>query len=291
MNSSNSFNTDLDALLNSPDDAVPGETYNDFVYYSSDPATTPTMGEVAGKIVFVPNADQSWTPAADPQTGLTPGWQPAEVDQNSHTITDPNTRWNYAENDNGANDNGLIPTDLGTPSTLYRNNLNQDFVPGLVNGSTIYPLSAVPVGLGDTVDGIAQQYFTNVQVSRTTGIVGMDDPTVVESGDTTANLGDGTTVDETLINAIINENNPPIIVTSDSDAPGAAGTLRDAILLANSEPGLRNIAFAPDLSGPTGNVIIFSQICLSLPMIWSLLGRLSSTPTATRASWLRPVTR
>ena len=77
-------------------------------------------------------------------------------------------------------------------------------------------------------------------------------------------MGDGTTVDETLINAIINENNPPIIVTSDSDAPGAAGTLRDAILLANSEPGLRNIAFAPDLSGPTGNIIILQS---DLPVV------------------------
>ena len=176
VNSSNSFNTDLNTLLDSPDTAVPGTNYKDFVYYSSNPTITPTLGQVRGKIVFVPNADQSWTPVADPQTGLTPGWQPAEVDQNSHTITDPNARWNYAENDNGANDNGLIPTDLGNPSTLYRNNLNQDFVPGLVNGATIYPISAGPIGLGDTVDGIAQQYFTNVQVSRTTGIVGMDDP-------------------------------------------------------------------------------------------------------------------
>ena len=219
VNSSNSFNTDLNTLLDSPDAAVPGASYKDFVYYSSNPDITPTLGEVRGKIVFVPNADQSWTPAADPQTGQTPGWQPAEADQNSHTITDPITRWNYAENDNGANDNGLIPTDLGTPSTLYRNNLNQDFVPDVVNGSTVYPMSAVPVGLGDTVDGIAQQYFTGVKVSRTTGIVGMDDPTVVESGDTTANLGDGTTVDETLMNSIINENDPPIIVSSDSDLP------------------------------------------------------------------------
>ncbi len=264
VNSSNSFNTDLNTLLNSPDDAVPGTNYKDFVYYSSNPATTPTLGEVRGKIVFVPNADQSWTPAADPQTGLTPGWQPAELDQNSHAIADTNTRWNYAENDNGANDSGLIPTDLGNPSTLYRNNLNQDFVPDMVNGSTVYPMSVVPVGLGDTVDGIAQQYFTEVQVSRTTGIVGMDDPTVTQNTDTTANLGDGTVVDETLMNAIINENNPPIIVTSDSDAPGAADTLRDAILLANSEPGLHDIEFAPNLSGPTGNVIILQS---NLPVV------------------------
>ena len=111
---------------------------------------------------------------------------------------------------------------------------------------------------------LPQQYFTSVQVSRTTGIVGMDDPTVVENGDTTANLGDGTTVDETLINAIIDENNPPIIVTSDSDAPGAAGTLRDAILLANSKPGLHNIEFAPNLSGPTGNDIILQS---DLPVV------------------------
>jgi hypothetical protein len=55
------------------------------------------------------------------------------------------------------------------PKKLYRNNLTQDFVPDIMNGSTVYPMSAVPVGLGDQVDGIAQQYFTTVQVSRTSG--------------------------------------------------------------------------------------------------------------------------
>jgi hypothetical protein len=258
VSSINSFNTDLNALLSSPDAAVPGLNYSDFVYSSSNSALTPTLADVRGKIVFVPNTDNSWTPPA----GL--GWQPPTVEQNSHTIADPNIRWNATENDNGANDNGLIPTDLGNPSTLYVNNTNQDFVPDMVDGSIVYPASAVPVGLGDTVDGIAQQYFTGVQVSRTTGIVGMDDPTVTQGQDTTANLGDGTTVDETLMNAIIDENNAPIIVTSDSDAPGAAGTLRAAILLANSKPGLHNIEFAPNLVGITGNVIILQS---DLPVV------------------------
>jgi hypothetical protein len=266
VNSSNSFNADLNTLLNSPDTAVPGTNYSDFIYYSSNSATTPSLGAARGKIVFVPSADNSWAPddTTNSTTGLQLGWTPTEVDQNSHTITDSNTRWNYAENDNGANDNGLIPTDLGNPSTLYRNNLNQDFEPDMVNGSVAYPNSAVPVGLGDNVDGIAQQYFTSTQVSRTTGIVGMDDPTVTQNQDTTANLGDGTTVDETLINAIIDQNTSPILVTSDADAPGAAGTLRDAIQLANSKTGLQNIEFAPSLSGSTGNVIILQS---DLPVV------------------------
>ena len=261
VNSSNSFNADLNTLLNSPDSAVPGTNYSDFIYYSSNSNTTPSLGQVRGKIVFVPSSDNSWAPDASTNstTGLQLGWTPTEVDQNSHTITDPNTRWNYAENDDGANDTGLIPTDLGNPTTLYRNNLNQDFVANISNGTIAYPSSAVPVGLGDDVDGIAQQYFTSVQVSRTTGIVGMDDPTVPQNQDSTANLGDGTTVDETLINAIIGQNTAPIVVTSDSDAPGAAGTLRDAIQLANTKTGLQNIEFAPSLSGSTGNVIILQS--------------------------------
>ena len=173
--------------------------------------------------------------------------------QDSHTDTDPNVRWNDAENDSGANDNGLIPTDVGTPDTLYRNNLSQD------NTS-----AASPVVLGDQVDAIAQQYFGDVKVSRTTGIVGMDDPTGVMTGDTTETLDDGTSVDETLINNIIDENNLPIIVTSDSDAPGDTGTLRDAILQANAQPGLNTIEFADGLTGTTGNTIVLQS---TLPQI------------------------
>ena len=260
MNSSNSFNTDLNTLLNSPDTAVPGTTYNDFVYSSSNSATTPTLGEVRGKIVFVPSPTKAGLPPRSKRTDI--GWQPTEVDQNSHTVTDPNTRWNYAENDNGANDNGLIPTDLGNPSTLYRNNLTQDSTSRLS-----------PVALGDAVDAIAEQYFGSVQVTRTTGIVGMDDP------------------DQNLINEIINENNPPIIVTSDSDAPGDTGTLRDAILLANSQPGLNTIEFAPNLTGRRETSSFCNRICPQVTNDLVVAGRLSSTPTGTRASWLRPVTR
>ena len=225
IGSSNDFNTDLNTLLNSSDTMVPGTAYKDFIYSSSNPTTTPDLGQVRGKIVIIP--DQSWTPTAD-QTGQTIGWQPTEVVQDSHTVTDPNTRWNYAENDNGANDNGLIPTDLGNPSTLYRNNLTQD------NAST-----GSPVALGDSVNAIAEQYFASGSgtVTRTTGIVGMDDP------------------DQNLINEIINENNLPIVVTSDSDA--GTGTLRDAITQANSQPGVSTIEFADDL-GSTGNTISFA---------------------------------
>ncbi len=228
INSSNDFNTDLNTLLNSPDTAVPNTHYKDFIYSSSDPTTTPDLGQVRGKIVIIPSG---WTPTAD-TNGQTIGWQPTEVVQDSHTVTDPNTRWNYAENDNGANDNGLIPTDLGNPSTLYRNNLTQD------NAST-----GSPVALGDSVNAIAEQYFASGSgtVTRTTGIVGMDDP------------------DQNLINEIINENNLPIVVTSDSDAPGDTGTLRDAITQANSQPGVNTIVFADDLSGTTGNTIVLQS--------------------------------
>ena len=147
--------------------------------------------------------------------------------QDSHTVTDPNTRWNYAENDKEQR-NGLIPTDLGNPSTLYRNNLTQD------STST-----ASPVALGDSVNAIAEQYFaTQRAFTRTTGIVGMDDP------------------DPNLINEIINENNLPIMVTSDSDATGDTGTLRDAIKQANSQSGVSSIEFADPLTGSTGNTIV-----------------------------------
>jgi hypothetical protein len=231
---SNDFNTDLNTLLNSSDTGVPNTTYKDFIYSSSNPTTTPDLDQVRGKIVIIP--DQSWTPTAD-SNGQTIGWQPTEVVQDSHTVADPNARWNYAENDNGANDNGLIPTDLGNPDTLYRNNLTQD-------GTS----TASPVALGDSVNAIAEQYFASGSgtVTRTTGIVGMDDP------------------DQNLINEIINENNLPIIVTSDSDATGDTGTLRDAITQANSQPGVNTIEFADDLTGSTGNTIVLQS---DLPQI------------------------
>jgi hypothetical protein len=255
INSPNGFNTDLNTLLNSSDTSVPGTTYKDFVYYSSNSSTTttPNLDQVRGKIVFVPSSDKSWTPVADLSTGLTIGWQPTQVTQDKHNIADPNARWNYAENDNGANDTGLIPTDLGNPSTLYRNNLNQDNT-----------TAASPVALGDSVNAIAEQYFTTEKVTRTTGIVGMDDPAGIMSGDATETLSDGTQVDETLINAIVNENNLPIIVTSDSDASGDTGTLRDAIIQANSQPGINTIEFADSLTGSTGNTIVLQS---DLPQI------------------------
>ncbi len=239
INSPDGFNADLNTLLNSSDTAVSGSTYKDFIYYSPDSSVTPDLGAVRGKIVLIPSADQSWTPS-NPSSGPDIGWQPTEVIQDSHTVTDPNTRWNYAENDNGANDNGLIPTDLGNPSTLYVNNLTQDNT-----------TADSPVQLGDAVDAIAEQYFGTVTVTRTAGIVGMDDPT---------NNGN----DQNLINDIIDENKAPIIVTSDSDAAGAMGTLRDAITQANSQTGFNIIEFAADLAGTTGNTIVLQS---NLPQI------------------------
>jgi hypothetical protein len=85
---------------------------------------------------------------------------------------------------------------------------------------------------------MAEQVFANFRLTRTTGIVGM-----YSSNDN-------------LIAEIINENNLPIMVTSDSDAPGTTGTLRAAINLANSLPGVNTIEFASNLTGPTGQTII-----------------------------------
>jgi hypothetical protein len=224
INSVNSFVTDLNTLLDSPDTAVPGTTYNDFLYESSNPDTTPDLDHVRGKIVIIPSG---FTPLADSATKKDIGWQPSEVIQDSPAGSDPNTQWNYAENDNGANDNGLIPTDLGNPDTLYVNDLTPE-----------NPATASPVALGDAVDAIAQQYFGSVAVTRTADIVGMDDP------------------GQTLIDDIINENNLPIIVTSGSDGSVATGTtLRAAITQADSQSGVNTIEIADDLSGTTGNTI------------------------------------
>jgi hypothetical protein len=228
-NSVNSFNADLNTLLNSSDTAVPGTTYSHFIYASSDPSATPDLGQVRGKIVIIPSG---WKLTADSGTRLTSGWAPTEVIQDTHTDADPNTRWNHAQDDNGA---GLIPTDLGNPDTLYVNNLSQD--------STA---TEAAVTLGDSVNAIAEQYFGSVQVTRTAGIVGMDDP------------------DPKLIDEIINENHLPITVTSDSDAAADTGTLRDAITQANSQPGVNTIEFANDLTGTAGNVITLQS---SLPVV------------------------
>ena len=70
--------------------------------------------------------------------------------------------------------------------------------------------------------------------------------------------------DLTVILEILGENNLPIIVTSDSDAPGAAGTLRDAIIQANSQPGVNTIEFAANLTGSTGDII---DLQASLPVV------------------------
>ncbi len=253
VNSPKGFNADLFKLLNTADTSAPGSTYKSFVYFSANSSATPDLGDVRGKIVFVPSADHSWVPAADPATGLQIGFQPTEVDQDSHAVTDPNARWNFAENNNGANDTGLIPTDLGNPNTLYRNNLALD-------GTA----SSDPISLSVQVNAIAQQKFGTVKVSRTTGIVGMDDPTFAQNGDKSQSLVDGTTVDETLINDVIGQNNAPILVTSDSDTPGDPGTLRAAILLANARSGVNVIQIAPNLTGPTGQAI---SLLSDLPQI------------------------
>jgi hypothetical protein len=197
VNSVNSFNTDLNNLLNQNDTAVSGShTYNDFMYYSSNPTTTPTLGQVRGKIVIVPAAGDPWTPTPNPTTGQTLGWTPTQVVQDSPTVSEPAARWNLAENNGGTNTAGLIPTDIGSQNTLYRTNLS-------VTGNTSNPT----VDLGTTVNSIADQALTSFHVTRTTGIVGMDNP------------------DPNVISAIINQNNLPIMVTSDSDAPAQAGSI------------------------------------------------------------------
>src|SRR5437763_3818447 len=45
---------------------------------------SPNLGQVRGKIVIIPCG---WTPTAD---STTVGWQPTEVVQDSHTVTDAN---------------------------------------------------------------------------------------------------------------------------------------------------------------------------------------------------------
>ena len=160
------------------------------------------------------------------------GWQPTQVIEDSPTVSDTATRWNDAENNNAKPAAGLIPADLGNPNTLYRTNLSQNSTLSS-DGAT----GSSAVALGDSVNAIAEQYFGNVKATRTTGIVGMDDP------------------DQNLINEIINQNNAPIIVTSDSDTPTDSGTLHNAILQANGQSGLNTIEFADALTGTTGNTI------------------------------------
>jgi hypothetical protein len=190
LNSSHGFNTDLNNLLNQADASLPGHTYKDFMYYSSNPTATPTLGQVRGKIVIVPVAGDPWTPSPDPTTHLTLGWQANQVIESS-----------------------FVTSDLGTPSSLYINNLSQSTVP---------------------------------EVTRTAGMVMMHSPS------------------STLIAQLVDQNNLAIDVTSDSDAPGDTGTLRDAINLANIQPGLNTIEFASNLTGPTGQVILLQS---NLPTI------------------------
>jgi hypothetical protein len=190
INSSHSFNFDLNNLLNQADTSVPGHTYKDFMYYSSNPGATPTLGQVRGKIVIVPAAGDPWTPSADPTTHLTLGWQPTQVVESS-----------------------FVTSDLGSPHSLYINNMSQSTVP---------------------------------EVTRTSGMVMIKNPS------------------STLIEQIVDQNNKAIQVTSDSDAAGDTGTLRDAILLADSLPGLQTIEFASNLTGPTGQVILLQS---NLPII------------------------
>jgi hypothetical protein len=223
INSPNGFNADLNTLLNSPDTAVPGKNYNDFIYSSSNPTTTPDLSQVRGKIVIIPSG---WTPTAD-QAEQTIGWQPTEVVHDSTTVSDPAQLWTLAQND--GNNAGLIPADQGNPSTLYRTNLSDSTT------------TTSPVATGDSVNALAEQYFATTAVTRTTGIVGMDDP------------------DPNLIAEIINENNLPIMVTSDSDASGDTGTLRDAITQANSQSGVSSIELANPLTGSTGNTIVLQS--------------------------------
>jgi hypothetical protein len=232
------FNTDLNNLLNSTinDPSVSGtHTYMDYIYSSSNPTTTPTLGQVRGKIVIVPYAadSNSWTPTADPLTGQTIGWQPTQVVQDSPTVSDPAARWNLADT------SGLIPTDLGSPTTLYTNTLS-------IAGTSSKTISDGATSLNT----IANQAFAN-PVNRTTGIVAIDTP-VTSDGNIDA-------ISANVIHEIINENNLPIVVTSDSDAPGATGTLRAAINQANLQPGVNTIEFANPLTGPTGQIIFLQS--------------------------------
>ena len=236
--SSNSFSTDFNTLLNATDTAVTGtHTYDDFIYSSASSTTTPSLSQVRGKLVIIASG---WVPAADPATALQVGWQPTQVVQDSHTDTDPAVRWNHAElGTTGTQANpgpgGLIATDLGNPNTLYQTNLSQD------SSGTNSPLI-----LAASVNGIAEAYFASFHVNRTTGIVGMNNPGA------------------TLIDEIIDENNMPIQVTSDSDAAGATGTLRAAINTANSQPGVNTIEIGANLAGPTGQAI---NLQTDLPVI------------------------
>ncbi len=151
------------------------------------------------------------------------GWQPHEVVEDAQTVSDAATRWNDAENlPSQSPAAGLLPTDLGNPDTLYINNLG-------AAGTN----SVSPIAVAQSVNPLAAQFFADFAVTRTTGIVAID---------TTGMTGLGN--DNDLIGEIINENNVPIMVTSSSDAPGATGTLRDAINLANSQLGVNTIEFA-----------------------------------------------
>jgi PKD repeat protein len=219
------FNTDLSTLLGSSDTAVTGtHNYSDFVYTSASPTTTPDLGQVRGKIVIIPYAPDS----SSVQTGSSFGWQPTIVDENSSGVSDAVTLWNNAEGHNQTA--GLLPTDLGNPNTLYVNNLASED-PG-----------TPPIGIAADVSPFAEQAFLDpntFHVSRTTGIVGIDNP------------------DTTLIDEIIAENNPAIVVTSDADS--GVGSLRAAITQADSQPGVNTIEFSSSMSGPSEQLIVLQS--------------------------------
>lgn len=237
VNSTNNFNTDLSNLLSSTDTAVTGtHTYNDFIYTSASPTSTPNLGQVRGKIVIIPYAPDS----NSVQSGTAFGWQPSIVDETSTGVSNPVTLWNNAEG--RTHTAGLIPTDLGSPTKLYINNLASE-APG-----------TPPIGVAAGVNAFAAQLFASAQlaktdpnyfhVARTAGIVAMDDP------------------GQTLINDIIAENNLPIVVTSDLDA--GAGSLREAINQANLQPGVDAIEFSNAMSGPSLQLIALQS---NLPAI------------------------
>jgi PKD repeat protein len=228
VNSTSDFNTDLGTLLSSSDSAVTGtHSYNDFIYTSASPTSTPNLNQVRGKIVIIP-----YTPDSNSvQTGTAFGWQPIIVDETSTGVSDPVTIWNNAEGQGQTS--GLIPTDLGSPTKLYINNLASES-PG-----------TPPIGVASGVNAFAEQLFGSVllatndanyfHVARTAGVVAMDDP------------------GQTLISDIVAENNLPIVVTSDLDA--GVGSLRAAIDQVNAQPGVNTIEFASAMTGPSLQLI------------------------------------
>ena len=231
--SQNSFSTDLSNLLNSSDSAAAYSTYNDFIYYSSNSSTTPTLGEARGKIVIIPSG---WSLTSGNQEL---GWTPTQVVDDTASAANTTAAWNSAESPSGLTSptSGLLGADLGSSSNLYVTNLDYNGTDAATQTFNYTTLTGNPWAPPENT--IAQTLFSGFHVTRTTGIVGMDDPS------------------QALINDIINENNLPILVTSDADTVGqnSAGSFRAAIDQANSQPGVNTIEFAGTLTGSTGSVI------------------------------------